>query len=76
MAEAREPNCPPSSEAVLDALESSDGPLDPAEIQAKTGLARRTVYLALHCLLAMKAIVKGMTLRDARRRRYKIVDDE
>lgn len=69
-------DCPPSSDAVLEVLEANDGPMDPTEIQERTGLARRTVYLALHCLLAVKAVVKGMTLRDTRRRRYRLADDE
>ncbi len=65
-------HCPPSSEPVMEALEASEEPLDPQEIQERTGLARRTVFLALRCLEGMKAVVKGMSLRDTRRRKYMV----
>ncbi len=70
------PDCPPSSDAVMQTLHDSDEPLDPGEIQRRTGLARRTVYIALKCLRDMKAIFKGVSLRDTRRRKYMVADDD
>lgn len=69
-------DCPPSSDQVMAVLEDSDTPLDPTQIQERTGLARRTVYIALDCLQKMKAVVKGISLSDTRRRKYALKNND
>lgn len=67
--------CPPSGEKVLEALDASDAPLAPGELQKAAGLPRRTMYFALECLGRLGLVHAGTSLRDTRRRRY-VIDDE
>ncbi len=53
-----------SVERVFKALE--EGPLTSKQIQAATGLARRTVYVALGRLRRMGILCEQLSLRDAR----------
>lgn len=66
--------CPPSSEQVFEAIVAEGGMADPTQIQERTGLSRRTVFVALKCLSDMKRIAKTMTFQDTRRRFYKSLD--
>lgn len=66
--------CPPSSTKVVEALDASTGSVTPEELQTRSGLRRRTLYFALHCIHAMKLVAVGGNLRDMRRRQYKLDD--
>ncbi|MGB0652390.1 MAG: hypothetical protein ACPGQL_04240 [Thermoplasmatota archaeon] len=65
---------PPTSERVLEALDASSTPMSPLELQEATGLKRRTMYLALQSLNELRAVRVGVSLRDARRRKYTLAE--
>ncbi len=56
----------------MQVLDEANEPLSPTQLIDRTGLKRRTLYVALHCLGERDMIRVGVSLRDARRRRYVI----
>jgi hypothetical protein len=66
--------CPPSSTKVAEVLDATNDAVTPEELQARSGLPRRTLYFALHCMNALNLVGIGGNLRDMRRRRYKMDD--
>ena len=63
------PDVPGSAQKVLCAL-AHRGPLTMADLQRECGLARRTVYGAVHRLIDMGILDRQTSLRDARQTYY------
>ncbi len=59
------PDLPPSVQSVLCRL-AQDTPQTTADLTAATGLARRTVYVALKRLRARGLLAEQVSLRDSR----------
>lgn len=66
--------CPATSRLLLEVLDEAEAPLSPTDLIDRTGLKRRAMYAALQCLSEHSMVRVGVSLRDARRRRYVIGD--